>query len=59
MKGKARSESQVKVYEIMVVPTAIYGSETWFMGRNCEKRIQTAEMKFLHVCVQITSAVQG
>jgi len=31
MKGKARLESQLKLYIIMAVPTVIYGSETWFV----------------------------
>jgi len=31
MKGKARLESQMKLYETAAVPTAIYESETWIV----------------------------
>jgi hypothetical protein len=47
MKRKARLESQLKLNKIMAVSVAIYGSETYIVRKNCETRIQTAEMKFL------------
>jgi hypothetical protein len=47
MKGKARFESQLKLYNIMAVQTAIYGSEAWIMRKNLETRKHTAEMEFL------------
>jgi hypothetical protein len=45
MKGKARLESQLKLYKIMAVPTAIFGRETCAVRKNHEARIQTAEMR--------------
>jgi hypothetical protein len=29
LRGKARLKSQLKLYKIMMVPTAIHGSEAW------------------------------
>jgi hypothetical protein len=34
VKGKARLESQMKLYKTMAAPTAVYGSKTWFVRKN-------------------------
>jgi len=41
MKGIAKLQSQLKLCNIMVVPTAIYGSQTWIIRKNHETRIET------------------
>jgi len=47
MREGARSESQMKLYRVMVVPRAIHKSETQIVRKNLERRLQRAEMKFL------------
>ena len=37
----------MKFYKTLVVPTFLYGSETWTLGKRDVQRIQAAEMKFL------------
>jgi hypothetical protein len=46
VKGKARSESQQKLYKIMTIPTAMCESGTWIVIKNQDTRMQTAEIKF-------------
>lgn len=48
MKEEARLELQMILNKIIVAPRAIYGSETRFVRKNHETRIQGAEIKFLH-----------
>lgn len=39
VRRKARLESQLELYIIMAVPTAMYGSDTWVMRTKHEIRI--------------------
>jgi hypothetical protein len=43
MKGKVRSESQLKLYK----PTAIYGSKTWFVRQNETENTDSRDKNFL------------
>ena len=44
---KVREETMMKFYKTMAVPVLMYGSETWVTKSQYQKRIQSAEMKFL------------
>jgi hypothetical protein len=37
----------LKVYNTLAVPTLIYGSEIWTLGKQDKTRLTTSEMKFL------------
>ena len=40
-------EAKVKMYEVIVVPSMIYGSETWNMSASDRARLEVVEMKCL------------
>ena len=40
-------QAKVKIYEGIVVPSTIYGSETWNMSASDRARLQVVEMKCL------------
>ena len=42
-----QKRTKMKVFNAMVVPTLIYGCETWTMQRSHESMIQAYEMMFL------------
>jgi len=42
----------------MAVPTVMYESDTWIVGKNHETRIQTAELKCLREAAGFTSTYQ-
>jgi hypothetical protein len=37
LKGKTRKDTQIKFYQVMAVPTLLYGSECWTVGRGRKK----------------------
>jgi hypothetical protein len=34
LKGKPRKDTQIKFYQVMAVPTLLYGSECWTMRKR-------------------------
>jgi len=44
---KVRTETILKVYITLVLPTFLYGSENWTLTALQRRRIETAEMKLL------------
>jgi hypothetical protein len=47
LKNKARTDTQLKFYKTMAVPTVMFGSETWTDTKKGYSKVQAAEMKFL------------
>jgi hypothetical protein len=45
--GKVRTETILKIYNILVLPTLLYGSEIWTLTASHRRRIEAAEMKLL------------
>jgi hypothetical protein len=44
---KVRRETILKLYNTLVLPTFLYGSENWTLTASQRRRIETAEMKLL------------
>jgi len=44
---KVRTENILKIYNTLVLPTFLYGSENWTLTALQRRRIETAEMKLL------------
>ena len=44
---KVRTETILKIYNTLIVPTFLYGSENWTLTASQRQRIETAEMKLL------------
>jgi len=44
---KARTEAILKIYNTVVLPTFLYGSENWTVTASQRQRIEVAEMKLL------------
>ena len=44
---KVRTEIILKIYNTLVLPTFLYGSENWTLTALQRRRIETAEMKLL------------
>jgi len=44
---KVRTETILKIYNNLVLPTFLYGSENWTLTASQRRRIETAEMKLL------------
>jgi hypothetical protein len=44
---KVRTETILKIYNTLVLPTFLYGSENWTLTASQRRRIDAAEMKFL------------
>ena len=44
---KVRTETILKIYNILIVPTFLYGSENWDMTASQRRRIEATEMKLL------------
>ena len=47
LKNKERKDTRMKFYKTVGVPTFLYASETWTLGKRDVQRIQAAKMKFL------------
>jgi len=46
VKAKVRLQSQLQLYKITEVKTALSGSETWILRNSHKSRIQIADKKF-------------
>jgi hypothetical protein len=44
---KVRRETILKIYNTLVLPTFLYGSENWTLTASKRRRIEAAEMKLL------------
>jgi len=44
---KVRMETTLKIYNTLVLPTFLYGSENWTLTALQRRRIEVAEMKLL------------
>jgi len=44
---KVRTETILKIYNTLIVPTFLYGSENWTLTASQRRRIEAAEMKLL------------
>ena len=44
---KVRTETILKIYNTLVLPTFLYGSENWTVTALQRRRIEAAEMKLL------------
>ena len=44
---KVRTETILKIYNNLVLPTFLYGSENWTLTDSQRRKIETAEMKLL------------
>ena len=44
---KVRTESILKIYNTLVLPTFLYGSENWTLTALQRRRIEAAEIKLL------------
>jgi len=44
---KVRTETILKIYNTLVLPTFLYGSENWTLAALQRRRIEAAEMKLL------------
>jgi len=44
---KVRTETILKLYNTLVLPTFLYGSENWTLTASQKRRIEAAEMKVL------------
>ena len=44
---KVRTETILKLYNTLVLPTFLYGSENWTLTTSQRRRIEAAEMKLL------------
>ena len=42
-----RTETILKIYNTLVLPTFLYGSENWALTASQRRRIEAAEMKLL------------
>ena len=46
---KVRTETILKIYNTLIVPTLLYGSENWTLTASQRRRIEVAEMKLLRL----------
>jgi len=44
---KVRTETILKIYNTLIVPTLLYGSENWTLTASQRRRIEVAEMELL------------
>ena len=49
-----KRETKIKIYETMIRPIFLYGSECWTMRKQDEKRILAAEMSWLRRIAEVT-----
>jgi len=51
---KVRTETILKIYNTLILPTFLYGSENWTLTALQRRRIETAEMKLLRTLAGYT-----
>jgi len=51
---KMRTETFLKLYNTLILPTFLYGSENWTSTASQRRRIEAAEMKLLRPLVGYT-----
>jgi hypothetical protein len=49
LKGKTRKDTQIKFYQVMAVPTLLYGSECWTM-RKRDAKTTSSRNAILKIC---------
>jgi hypothetical protein len=54
LKNKSRTETQIKLYKVMVVSAGLYGSENWVLKEKNKNRFQVAEMRLLRSTMGVT-----
>jgi nitrate reductase alpha subunit len=47
---KTRTDTQMKYYKVVAIPSLLYGSETWVSTKRAMTRLEAAEMSFVR-CV--------
>jgi hypothetical protein len=47
MYSKVRTETFMNIYNTLIVPTFLYGSENWILRASQRRRNEAAEMKLL------------
>ena len=47
-------EAKLRVYNVVVVPTLVYGCETWVLKERAKSRVQAIEMKVLKGVAGVT-----
>ena len=52
--GKASKQTMIKFYKTMSIPSLMYGSETWTVTKYKERKITSAEMRFLRKVQGVT-----
>src|SRR5688572_20604618 len=51
---ESTKKAKIKIYEMMIQPIFVYGSECWTMRKQDEKRILIAEMSWLRKTAEIS-----
>ena len=54
LRNKTRHSTRTKFYKTIAIPTLIYASEAWMMGRKESGKIQSAEVQFLRNTLNYT-----
>ena len=49
-----KKATKMRVYNAMVIPTMLYGSETWTMMKRHKSRLRATEMAYLRRVVGVT-----
>ena len=49
-----KKTTKMKVYNTMVIPTLMYGCETWTMSKRHESRLQATKMAYLRSVEGVT-----
>ena len=44
---KPRTDTQMKFYKVVAIPSLLYGSETWVTTKRDMTRLEAAEMRFI------------
>jgi hypothetical protein len=44
---KQKNDTHLKFYKILTLPCLMYGSETWTVGRTCERELEAAGILYL------------
>ena len=53
-KRELRSNTKIKVYNACILPTLLYGCESWTLQARHMSRVQAVEMKYLRRVAGIT-----